>query len=291
MKKILMVAAILVVALAFLALPESQAGSGRPVRWKATFVDFPGANLPGSGIFTGGVDHVNINNGPVTTCTGASYLELQLFDPSLEFTGIGTGGFLDSGNPDLASYGFPGTQGAWPGCMANFLNLNVHPTEEYPHIILRFSTCGCDYPLNSNTDLMKMEVSDTLPVRMSFYFFAYNWLIRPTLPSTPFLNLLMKAHGWNSSGSGLPGDFDVKIVRTSATEWTAYVDTEFDNPIYKNELPDPNSYSFTESDNILGEYATYVPSTNKKGKTTWTATYHYPWAKAPLKFQIKFWQY
>jgi len=104
----------------------------------------------------------------------------------------------------------------------------------------------------------------------------------------------MKAHGWNPPR--LFGDLDVKIVKSTENglpTWTAYVDTVFNNPSYEGieNLPDPNSYSFAESDNILGEYATFVPSTNKKGKTTWTTTYHYPWAKAPLKFQIKFWQY
>ena len=71
---------VLVAALAFLALPNSQAGGAKPIRWKATVT---GANLMGTGEFVGGVDHVNINNGLGTneySCgpTGNSYSYIDL---------------------------------------------------------------------------------------------------------------------------------------------------------------------------------------------------------------------
>jgi hypothetical protein len=288
MKKILLVVAIMVAVLALLALPKGQAGpgKGKSIKWKAAFIDDGTANLTGVAGFVGGVDHVNINNG-LGTCEGVpySFLELQVFTPSLIFKNMG--GFLDWGNPDPADsvpfpYGFPYTTGSWPYCVANFLNDNVHPTAEYPHIILRFSTCGCD----STTDLMKMEVGKIIRVHMSLLFFSHIWGCPPN--SQTFLNLNMNAHGYYKGGTP-----DIYIYRSSLTEWIASVDTMFDNSDYQNITFDSTSANWpvTTSDNILGQYATCDPGPVRKGKTTWTTTYHYPWAKAPLKFQIKFWQY
>jgi len=288
---------VLAAILAFLALPASQAGAKKPIRWKATVA---GVNLIGSVDFVGGVDHVNINNGPVTCAdtSGGSYLELQAFTPSLQFKNMG--GFLSWGNADLATdyidlapYGFPNgfpiTTTIWPGCVADFLNNNLHPTAEYPHIIWRFTTCGCG---NSTTDLMAMPVTvppTSLPVRMSLLFFSHIWGCPPD--QNTLLNLNMNAHGYYTTRLA---DYDVKIERTSTTVWTAYVDTVFDNPDYQNIPPDSTSANWpvASSDNILGQYATCASTKALKGnKTTWTTTYHYPWAKAPLKFQIKFEKY
>jgi hypothetical protein len=52
-----------------------------------------------------------------------------------------------------------------------------------------------------------------------------------------------------------------------------------------------NSANFAQNDGIVGQYATCMLSSTKRGKASWTTTYHYPWAKAPLKFLIKFWRY
>ncbi|OGD27523.1 MAG: hypothetical protein A2028_02565 [Candidatus Aminicenantes bacterium RBG_19FT_COMBO_59_29] len=298
--------AVLAVALAFLALPNSQAGAKKPIRWKAAFVNFADTNLTGSGEFVGGVDHVNINNGFGTNDTPCnlagdsgrySYIELQVFNPSLQFFNMG--GFLSSGNDDLCldgrCYGFPYTETTWPFCVADFLNNNnPHPTAEYPLIILRFTTCGCG---NFATDLMAMKDGDILPVHMLLQFFSHTWGCPPNSPFTQktFLNLMMNAHGWNPLRLG--GDFDVKIQRTTENgllTWTAYVDTVFDNQEYQSLDFDSTSANFpaTTSDNILGQYATCDSTKALKGnKTIWTTTYHYPWAKAPLKFQIKFWKY
>lgn len=278
---------VLVAALAFLALPNSQAGGAKPIRWKATVT---GTNLM-SGELVGGVDHVNINNGPVTCAdtSGGSYLEVQVFVPSLQF-------YMDantvSGPPDdlnNALCGFPNTTVAWPYCVADFLNNNnPHPTADYPHIILRFTTCGCG---NVATDLMAMKDGDFLPVRMSLLFFSHIWGCPPSSPSTQktFLNLNMNAHGYVKTGV-LP---DIYIQRVGNV-WTAYVDTAFDNPAYQNLPPDSTSANWPVmiSDNILGQYATCASIKAPKGnKTTWTTTYHYPCAKAPLNFQIAFTKY
>jgi len=283
---------VLVAALAFLALPNSQAGGAKPIRWKATVT---GANLMGTGEFVGGVDHVNINNGLGTneyscgpTGNSYSYIELQVFVPSLQF-------YMDantvSGLPDdlnNALYGFPNTTAAWPYCVADFLNNNnPHPTADYPHIILRFTTCGCG---NLKTDLMAMNNGEILPVRMSLLFFSHIWGCPPSSPFTQktFLNLNMNAHGYVKTGV-LP---DIYIQRVGNV-WTAYVDTAFDNPAYQNLPPDSTSANWPVmiSDNILGQYATCSSQAGKKGKTTWTTTYHYPCAKAPLNFQIAFTKY
>ena len=279
---------VLAAVVAFLALPDSQAANGRPIRWKATV----SGDMSASGEFVGGVDHVNINNGVGTnpeSCGPAgnsySYLELQLFTPSLQ---VNMNGF--SGDYVLPSpYGFPKTIAkTWPDCAEEFLNSNFHPTPEYPHVILRFTTCGC----GNNKDLMAMTEGEILPVHMMLLFFAHNWYTLPTSASTPvpytFLNLNMNAHGYVKTGV-LP---DVYIQRVGNV-WTVHVDTLFDNSLYQDTLQDYNSYDWPVkiSDNILGQYATYVPSTNKKGKTTWTTTYHYPRAKAPLQFQIAFTKY
>jgi hypothetical protein len=324
MKKILLVAAIMVAVLAFLALPKGQAGAAKgkpiPIRWMATFVAVTDANLMGldNQVFVGGAGHVNINNGSETCVIDGSvgsFLELQLFDPGLIFENMG--GFLHWGNPDpaapdptvpvdlylsppvdLAPYGFPNyvfpykNLTMWPDCVADFLNDNVHPTADYYHIILRFSTCGC-----GSANLMDMPVTDPptcVPVRMSLQLFSHIWDCPSNSPfsQSKFLNLMMKAHGYYTDRLG---DLDVKIQRTTEkglATWTAYVDTEFDNPDYQDNLPDPTSASWATNDNILGQYATCKSSqAGKKGKTTWTTTYHYPWAKAHLKFQIKFWTY
>ncbi|MCX6564274.1 MAG: hypothetical protein NTU60_11850 [Candidatus Aminicenantes bacterium] len=281
---------VLAVIVAFLALPNSQAAKGKPIKWKATV----SGDMWASGEFVGGVDHVNINNGVGTnpeSCGPAgnsySYLELQLFTPSLQ---VNMNGF--SGDYDLPSpYGFPKTIAkTWPDCVAEFLNSNFHPTPEYPHVILRFTTCGCG---NVATDLMAMQDGAILPVHMMLLFFTHNWYTLPTSASTPvpytFLNLNMNAHGYVKTVGSLP---DIYIQRVGNV-WTVHVDTLFDNLLYQDTLQDYNSYDWPVkiSDNILGQYATYVPSTNKKGKTTWTTTYHYPRAKAPLQFQIAFTKY
>ncbi len=286
---------VLVAVLAFLALPKSQAGAAKPIRWQATIL--PGGNLIGSGPFVGGQDQVNINNGVGTNSTpcsatgtsGAySYLELQVFNPSLLFN---IGGFLNSGNPAPASYGFPNTDTAWPNCIASFLNAYPQPTADYPHIILRFTTCGC---ANSITDLMAMKDGDILPVHMELLFFSHIWGCPPSSPYTQetFLNLEMHAHGYKGS---IPADingstYDVYIKKVGNT-WTAYVDTVFNNPTYQKSLADYTSadWPLTISDNIVGQYATceQVPAAKGK-KATWTTTYHYPWAKTHLNFQIAF---
>jgi len=281
---------VLAAVLAFLALPKSQAGGAKPIRWKATVT---GANLWGYGEFVGGVDHVNINNGLGTNDTACgptgnsySFLELQVFDPSLQFY---MGGFLSSGNPNPAPYGFPNTTTAWPYCVADFLNNYLHPTADYPHIILRFTTCGCG---NSKTDLMAMGEGEILPVHMMLQIFSHIWDCPPNSPFTQktFLNLNMNAHGYIKDGAISP---DIYIQRLGNV-WTAYVDTVFDNSAYQTLPPDSTSANFpvTISDNILGQYATCDSIKAPKGnKTTWTTTYHYPWAKAPLKFQIQFTKY
>ena len=284
---------VLAAILAFLALPASQAGGAKPIRWKATVT---GVNLIGSGEFVGGVDHVNINNGLGTneyscgpTGNSYSYIELQVFTPSLQF--YMDGSTLSGPSDDLnnALCGFPNTTAPWPYCVADFLNNNnLHPTADYPHIILRFTTCGCG---NSITDLMKMTDGQILPVRMSLLFFSHIWGCPPSSPFTQktFLNLNMNAHGYVKTGV-LP---DIYIQRVGNV-WTAYVDTAFDNPAYQNLPPDSTSANWPVmiSDNILGQYATCASIKAPKGnKTTWTTTYHYPCAKAPLNFQIAFTKY
>jgi hypothetical protein len=291
---------VLAVIVAFLALPDSQAAKGKPIRWKATV---SGENLIGINEFVGGQDFVNINNGvgsnntPCNTAgTGSySYLELQVFTPSLQFN---MDDFLTSGNPAPSPYGLPNTTGTWPDCVADFLNAYPQPTADYPHIILRFTTCGCGNPI---TDLMAMGEGEILPVHMMLLFFTHNWYTLPNSSSTPpqytFLNLNMNAHGYEGA---IPFDnngstYDVYIKRVGNV-WTAYVDTVFNNPSYnyENNLLDYNSndWPVTISDNILGQYATYkqVLAANGK-KKIWETTYHYPWAKAPLKFQIAFTKY
>jgi hypothetical protein len=275
------------VILAFLALPESQAGAGKPIRWKATVT---GANLNGLREFVGGHDQVNINNGLGTndtpcSATGTSgsysYLELQLFTPSLRF-------YLDpntisgsSDNLNSGLCGFPKTTGDWPDCVANFLNYYDQPTTEYPHIILRFTTCGCG---NTKTDLMAMADGDILPVHMLLQFFSHTW---GCPANNTYLNLMMNAHGYIKDGASLP---DIYIKR-EGNVWTAYVDTVFDNSAYKDLAFDSTSANFpsTTIDNILGQYATCPPPSGK-GKKPVAATYHYPWAEAHLQFQIAFTQ-
>ena len=289
---------VLVAVLAFLALPQGQAGGAKPVSWQAIVT---GANLNGSRIFVGGVDHVNINNGVGTNVTpppcntagtgSYSYLELQVFDPSLQFTIDGTNiwGSKDDLNGGLCE--FPKTTTPWPYCVADFLNNNnLHPTADYPHIILRFTTCGCG---NSQTDLMAMKDGAILPVHMMLLFFSHIWGCPPSSPFTQktFLNLNMSAHGYVKTGAALP---DIYIQRTGNV-WTAYVNTLFDNSAYPNLATGYTSNSadwpVTISDNILGQYATCDNPTKVKGKTTYVTTYHYPWAKAPLQFQIAFTKY
>lgn len=275
---------VLAVIVAFLALPDGQAAKGRPVKWQATVT---GANLNG-GVFVGGQDQVNINNG-VGTCapsgTPYSYIELQVFNPSLQFN---MGGFTSSGNAAPSPYGLPnpppGT--AWPQSIADFLNSTPQPTSDYPHIILRFSTCGCD---STATDLMAMDPNGgILPVRMSLLCFSHIWGCPPSSPYTQqtFLNLNMIAHGYPTSRLG--GNFDVYIQRIGDV-WTAYVNTAFDNSAYPTPPDTYTSADWPGSDSILGQYATCSQTPpNKKGKTTWTTTYHYSWAKAPLQFQVAF---
>lgn len=284
MKKSLLVAVILVAALAFLALPDSQAGAAKPIKWKATVT---GTNLWGSGEFVGGHNSVNIYNG-VGTCalTGNpySYIELQLFQPSLQFYMSGFSG--DDVVP--SPYGFPGISTPWPLCIGDFLNGRLQPTADYPHIILRFSTCGCN---STAADLMAMQNGDILPVCMALSCFSHIWGCPPNSPYTQetFLNLNMISHGYLKAGANLP---DVYIQRIGDV-WTAYVNTAFDNPAYQTPLDDYTSAEWPGklSDNLLGQYATCSSSTNKKGKTIWTTTYHYPTAKAPLNFQIAFTKY
>ncbi len=294
MKKTLLVAAVLVAVLAFLAIPNSQAGAGKSIRWKATVT---GPNLIGSGDFVGGVDHVNINNGFGTneyscgiTGNSYSYIELQVFTPSLTcyMDPNSIFGPIDALNNALC--GFPKTNAAWPGCVAYFLNNNnPHPTADYPHIILRFTTCGCE---NTKMDLMAMGEGEILPVRMSILFFSHIWGCPPSSPFTQktFLNLNMNAHGWYSRGLLSLPDIYIKRVGNA---WTAYVDTVFDNPHYQDVNLDSASadWPVMKSDNILGQYASCDPGPVKKGKATWITTYHYPTAKAPLKFQIAFTKY
>ena len=296
---------VLAVALAFLALPNSQAAKGKPIKWKATVT---GDNLWASGEFFGGQDQVNINYGVGTNDTNCdtdrpsggtsgaySYLELQVFKPVLGFLGMNS--FSSWGNPDpdsnsinLAPYGFPNPSGfpnnltIWPGCIQEFLINNLHPTADYPHITLRFTTCGCGNDINSN--LMNMGVGTTLPVHLVLQFFSHNWDCPASSPfgQKTFLNLLMSAHGYV-----VGSDCDVKIVRTSATEWTAYVDTDFGNSLYPP--PDASYISATlpgaKSDGIIGQYAT-CQTTGKGKNAVSTLKYYYPWAKTHLQFQIAF---
>jgi|GEM_PF-1642032 len=282
---------VVVAVLAFLALPDGQAAKGKPVRWKAT-VGGLNTNLYGSGEFVGGVDNVNINNGLGTnsyscgpTGNSYSYLELQVFSPSLQFINMSGFSSLDA---VPSKYGFPNTTLPWPLCIGDFLNLNLHPTADYPHVIVRFTTCGCG---NTITDLMNMTDGQIIPVRMSVLFFSHIWGCPPSSPSTQisYLNLLMNAHGYYKGGAALP---DIYIQRTGDT-WTAYVDTAFDNSAYQQDISAYTSADWPVmlSDNILGQYATCSSTTNKKGKTTWTTAYHYPSAKAPLQFQVAFTKY
>jgi len=279
MKKILMVAAILVANLAFLALAASQVETVRPIRWKATVI---GANLMGLGDFVGGVDNVNINNGVSTDLATGNlygYIELRVFNPSFRF-------FMDanafSGSPDdHPSFGFPRTTTPWPFCIADFLNTYDQPTEEYPYIVLRFTTCGCG---NTITDFMNMTEGQAIPVRMSIRFFSHIWGC-PTSSST-FLNLNMNAHGWYKQGTGSYPDIYIQRV---GNVWTASVNTVFDNPAYQNPLPDSASadWPVTLRDSIIGQYAT-CESVPVRKRTTYITTYHYPWAKAPLNFLVTF---
>ena len=214
---------VLAAVLVFLAIPNSQAGAGkRPIRWKASVEPFAGTNLSADQVFVGGVDHVNINNGSGTCAISGSpysFLELQVFAPSLWFSGMDRNSFSSWGNPDLddpvpSPYEFPNTSTDWPYCVADFLNNKIHPTADYEHITLRFSTCGCE---GSSTDLMGMGVGDILPVRMSFLFFSHTWGCPTNSPFTQktFLNLLMNAHGFDRGG--LPdmygSTFDIYIKR------------------------------------------------------------------------------
>ena len=281
---------VLLAVLAFLALPNGQAGGAKPIKWQATVT---GANLIGSGPFVGGQDSVNINYGLGTNDTSCntlgtgsySYLELQVFNPSLQFIMNAT---TVGGTDDLnKAFGFPNTLSGWPNCIADFLNHYLQPTADYPHIILRFTTCGCD---NSITDLMAMDRNGgILPVHMSLLLFSHIWGCPPSSPFTKetFLNLNMSAHGYVKTGASFP---DIYIQRVGDV-WTAYVDTAFDNPHYPTLLSYTSNsadWPVTKSDGILGQYATCDSPTKVKGKTTYTTTYHYPWAKAPLQFQIVF---
>jgi len=296
MKKILMTAAILAAFLAFLALPSSQASAAKPIRWKATIVPIDGANLIGPTTdFVGGVDNVNINYGLDTdsescgpTGNSLSYLLLQVFNPSSQSLQIiNMSGF--SGYATLPpSYGFPNTTtNIWPDCVADFLSSGPHPTADYPVVSLRFSTCGCG---NTTTDFMKMGVGATIPVHFELLFFSHIWSCPAPSAQKTFLNLQMNAHGYVKTVGSLP---DIYITRISQTEWTAYVDTKFDNGAFQKTETDLDSASadwpVRDSDNILGQYATCDWIKAPKGnKRIWTTTYHYPCAKAPFKFQIVF---
>lgn len=138
---------------------------------------------------------------------------------------------------------------------------------------------------------MKMTDGEILPVHMLLQVFSHIWGCPPSSPFTQktFLNLNMNAHGYLKSSATLP---DIYIKR-EGNVWTAYVDTVFDNGAYQNLPPDSTSANFpvTTSDNILGQYATCGDPIKVKGKTTYITTYHYPWAKAPLQFQIAFTKY
>jgi len=294
MKKILLVAAILVAVLALLALPKGQAGpgKGKPIRWKATFIADDNANLKGmigNPDYVGGVDGVNINNGSGTCDNGNvySFLMMGVWAPS--YLKFNMDGFLSSGNDDSAPCGFPNTIGlTWPACLQYFLNSYLHPTTGYQYVYLTFTTnyeCQVNIP-----NLMDMPLGSTLPARMCIYFFSHYWDCpqNHTLANYNLYNLMMHAHGYNTDR--LLGDLDIYIKRISPTEWIASVDTEFDNPDYPN-LPNSNSANFAQDDGIVGQYATCTPSSTKRGKASWTTEYHYPWAKAPLKFQIKFTKY
>jgi hypothetical protein len=233
---------------------------------------------------------VGTNSTPCNTAgTGSySYLQLQVFEPSLQFN---IGGFLDWDNENIPSpYGLPYTTSAWPNCVADFLNNNLQPTADYPHIILGFTTCGCGNPI---TDLMAMGEGQILPVHLNLMIFSHIWGCPANSPYTKetFLNLHMGAHGY---AGAIPVDingstYDVYIKRVGNT-WTAYVDTTFNNPNKQDLTFDPASaiWPTCNNDNILGQYATCSSQAGKKGKTTWTTTYHYPWAKAHLQFQVAF---
>lgn len=274
---------VLAAILAFLALPDSQAGAGKPIRWKATVT---GVNLIGLADFTGGVDNVNINSGVATDQASGDlygYIELRVFDPSFRF-------FMDpsafSGSPDdHPLYGLPHTSAPWPLCIADFLNTYDQPTEEYPYILLRFTTCGCG---NTITDFMKMTDGQMIPVRMSVGFYSHAWGCPAS--SNTFLNLDINAHGWYKQGTGSDPDIYIQKV---GNVWTASVNTVFDNPAYQEPLPDSAlaNWPVTLRDSIIGQYATCDPGPVRKGKTRYITTYHYPWAKAPLNFQITFTKY
>jgi len=283
MKRVFWVAALMVTVLAFLALPDGQAGGGKPARWKAAVT---GANLVGLVDFVGGQDNININSGTATdAATGDLYgfIELRVLNPSLRF-------YVDplafSGSPDdHQSFGFPGTAAPWPLNVAAFLNALDHPTDEYAQVLVRFTTCGCG---NTITDFSKMTDGQIIPVRMSIWFLSHLWSCPPG--SNTFLNLDINAHGWFKQGAGSPPDV---YIRRVGNVWTASVDTLFDNPAYQNPLPDSASANWpvTLRDSMIGQYATCEPAPVRKGKPTYVTTYHYPWAKAPLQFQVAFMKY
>lgn len=273
---------VLAVIGAFLALPDSLAGAGKPIRWKATVT---GANLEGLADFIGGVDNVNINNGVLTDPnTGRlyGYIELRVFNPSFRFSMVPS---TFSGPPiDHPSFGLPNTTASWPFCIADFLNNDEQPTEEYPYILLRFTTCVDG---NTITDFMKMTEGQMIPVRMSVGFHSHVWGCPAS--SNTFLNLEINAHGYLIGGTTTNPIYDVYIQKVDNV-WTVYVNTVFDNWAYQDELPDSTSANWpvTLRDSIIGQYATCEPVSGRKGKTTYITTYHYPWAKAPLNFKIVF---
>jgi len=281
MKKILMTAAILAVFLAFTALPDSQAAAGKPTRWKATVT---GVNLMGLADFVGGQDNVNINSGTATDVDTGSlygYIELRVYNPS--FTLFLDPAALSGSADDHPSYGFPHTTAPWPYNIADFLNKFPQPTEEYPHIVLRFTTCGCG---NTLTDFTAMTEGQIIPVRIGISFFSHTWGCPPG--ANTFLNLIINAHGWHKQGAGSPPDIYIQRV---GNVWTASVNTLFDNPAYKdNPLPDSASADWPVAvrDSIIGQYATCEPGPVRRGKATYITTYHYPWAKVPLNFQVIF---
>ncbi len=288
---------VLAAVLAFLALPNSQAGAGKPIRWKATF-DNSGnlRGFPQNGTaFVGGVDGVDITNGTGTCDSGInsySFLQMRVYDPS--YLNFSMDAVVDPtwswGNYDSASCGFPNTEPglAWPYCVADFLNGRGHPSPDYGWVLVRFTTFGGCADSNIHT-LIGMDVGEIFPVHMSIEIWSHPFDCPPnsTWAKNPLHNLIMNAHGY---GTLLPDIYIERLPDVSGNRvWIASVNTIFNNENYKTS-PTSDMWGWGKSDGIFGQYAICPPSSGK-GKKPVAAEYQYPWAKAPLKFQITFTKY
>jgi len=288
---------VLAVVVAFLALPNSEAAKGKPIRWKAAILPVVDGNLSGqTADFIGGENGVDITNGTRLCADGInsySFLQMRVYDPSSLNFYMDKTSFITSNYdhaPDApAPCGFNTVDCSWPNCVAEFLNGRDQPTPEYGWVCVRFTTYRCD-----NYNLMTMKVSDPpVPVHMSIEFWSHAFDCPKNSPwaSNPLHNLIMNAHGYTKINTSLPDIYIQKISDKDLVNkdvWTASVNTIFDNSdlnkygeSYKDFVPTSSEWAY--SDNILGQFATC----SGKGKNT-VMKYWYPWAKAPLKFQINF---